>query len=157
MSHCCCCCYAAAVVSDSVRPHRRQPSRLPRPWDSPGKNTGVACHFLLQGFFPTEGLNPNQLFLGNSIYPTAALRLLGSAPNSQSQGMAQPIWLLRSSPGGSLDTTSPSNPPSSQVTLPSRPTPKSAPATSCTTCLGAQAAILPSHLPLLHKLFDTCP
>ena len=29
-------------------PHRRQPSRLPRPWDSPGKNTGVGCHFLLQ-------------------------------------------------------------------------------------------------------------
>ena len=38
----------AAVVSDSVRPHRRQPTRLPRPWDSPGKNTGVGCHFLLQ-------------------------------------------------------------------------------------------------------------
>ena len=35
-------------VSDSVRPHRRQPTRLPHPWDSPGKNTGVGCHFLLQ-------------------------------------------------------------------------------------------------------------
>ena len=35
-------------MSDSVRPHRRQPIRLPRPWDSPGKNTGVGCHFLLQ-------------------------------------------------------------------------------------------------------------
>ena len=33
---------------DSVRPHRRQPTRLPHPWDSPGKNTGVGCHFLLQ-------------------------------------------------------------------------------------------------------------
>ena len=32
----------------SVRPQRRQPTRLPRPWDSPGKNTGVGCHFLLQ-------------------------------------------------------------------------------------------------------------
>ena len=31
-----------------VRPHRWQPTRLPRPWDSPGKNTGVGCHFLLQ-------------------------------------------------------------------------------------------------------------
>ena len=31
-----------------MRPHRRQPTRLPRPWDSPGKNTGVGCHFLLQ-------------------------------------------------------------------------------------------------------------
>ena len=35
-------------MSDSVRPHRRQPTRLPCPWDSPGKNTGVGCHFLLQ-------------------------------------------------------------------------------------------------------------
>ena len=35
-------------MSDSVRPYRRQPTRLPRPWDSPGKNTGVGCHFLLQ-------------------------------------------------------------------------------------------------------------
>ena len=35
-------------MSDSVRPHRRKPTRLPRPWDSPGKNTGVGCHFLLQ-------------------------------------------------------------------------------------------------------------
>ena len=35
-------------MSDSVRPHRRQPTRLPRPWDSPGKNTGAGCHFLLQ-------------------------------------------------------------------------------------------------------------
>ena len=31
-----------------MRPHRRQPTRLPRPWDSPGKSTGVGCHFLLQ-------------------------------------------------------------------------------------------------------------
>ena len=43
-----CCCWVTSVVSDSVRPHRRQPTRLPRPWDSPGKNTGVGCHFLLQ-------------------------------------------------------------------------------------------------------------
>ena len=38
----------ASVMSDSVRPHRQQPTRLPRPWGSPGKNTGVGCHFLLQ-------------------------------------------------------------------------------------------------------------
>ena len=44
----CCCCQVASVVSDSMRPHRRQPTRPPRPWDSPGKNTGVGCHFLLQ-------------------------------------------------------------------------------------------------------------
>ena len=35
-------------MSDSVRPHRQQPTRLLCPWDSPGKNTGVGCHFLLQ-------------------------------------------------------------------------------------------------------------
>ena len=35
-------------MSDPVRPHRGQPTRLPGPWDSPGKNTGVGCHFLLQ-------------------------------------------------------------------------------------------------------------
>ena len=45
---CCYCCCVTSVVSDSVRPHRWQPTRLPRPWDSPGKNTGVGCHFLLQ-------------------------------------------------------------------------------------------------------------
>ena len=44
-SYCCC---VASVVSDSVRPQRRQPTRLPGPWDSPGKNTGVGCHFLLR-------------------------------------------------------------------------------------------------------------
>ena len=47
-SCCCCCCQVTSVVSDSVQPHRRKPTRLPCPWDSPGKNTGVGCHFLLQ-------------------------------------------------------------------------------------------------------------
>ena len=37
-----------SVVSNSVRPHRWQPTRLPHPWYSPGKNTGAGCHFLLQ-------------------------------------------------------------------------------------------------------------
>ena len=44
----CCCCSVASVVSNSMRPHGRQPTRLCHPWDSPGKNTGVGCHFLLQ-------------------------------------------------------------------------------------------------------------
>ena len=44
----CCCCKVASVMSNSVWPHRWQPTRLPCPWDSPGKNTGVGCHFLLQ-------------------------------------------------------------------------------------------------------------
>ena len=46
IKHCCCC--VASVVSNSVGPHRRQPTRLPRSWDSPDKDTGVGCHFLLQ-------------------------------------------------------------------------------------------------------------
>ena len=36
------------AMSNSVGPHRQQPTRLPSPWDSPGKNTGVGCHFLIQ-------------------------------------------------------------------------------------------------------------
>ena len=44
----CCCCQVASVMSDTAWPHRRQPTRLRHPWDSPGKNTGVGCHFLLQ-------------------------------------------------------------------------------------------------------------
>ena len=45
---CCCSCWVTSVVSDSVQPHRWKPTRLPCPWDSPGKNTGVGCHFFLQ-------------------------------------------------------------------------------------------------------------
>ena len=48
--------YAAAAAKSlqsclTLRPHRRQPTRLPRPWDSPGKNTGVGCHFLIHQFY----------------------------------------------------------------------------------------------------------
>ena len=47
--HCwCCCCQVTSVMSDSVRPHRWKPTRLLFPWDSPGKNIGMGCHFLLQ-------------------------------------------------------------------------------------------------------------
>ena len=47
-----------SVVAHSVWPHGLQPAWLLRPWDSPGKDTGVGCHALLQGIFPTQGLNP---------------------------------------------------------------------------------------------------
>ena len=52
---------SASVVSDYVRSRRQQPTRLPHPWDSPGKNTGEGCHFLLQGIFPTQALSPRLL------------------------------------------------------------------------------------------------
>ena len=49
--------FTLAVVSDSLRPHRLQPTRLLCPWDFPGNSTGVGCHFLLQRIFPTQGSN----------------------------------------------------------------------------------------------------
>ena len=50
-------CLSFSVMSDSLRPNGLKPARLFSPWDSPGKNTGVGCHFLLQGISPTQGLN----------------------------------------------------------------------------------------------------
>ena len=50
-----------SVMPDSLRPHGLQPTRLLCPWDFPGKDTGVGCHFLLQWIFPTQGLNPGLL------------------------------------------------------------------------------------------------
>ena len=44
-----------------LQPQRLQPARLLCPWDFPGKNTQVSCHFLLQGIFPTQGSNPHLL------------------------------------------------------------------------------------------------
>ena len=61
-------------MSDSVRPHRRQPTRLPRSWDSPGKNTGVGCHFFLQRIFPTQGSNPCLLHWQEDSLPLCHLR-----------------------------------------------------------------------------------
>ena len=46
-----------SVVSDSLQHHGLQPARILCPWDLPGKNTGVGCHFLLQRIFPTQGSN----------------------------------------------------------------------------------------------------
>ena len=56
------CCWVTSVISDSVRPHRRQPTRMPRPWDSPGKNTGVGCHCKLQ-FSSVQSLSCVRLFV----------------------------------------------------------------------------------------------
>ena len=54
---------SCSVMSDSLWPHGLQPARLFCPWDSPGKNTGVDCHALLQGIFLTQGSNPCLLWL----------------------------------------------------------------------------------------------
>ena len=48
---------SSVLLSDSLWPHGLQPTRLLCPRDSPGKNTGADCHFLLQGIFSTQGSN----------------------------------------------------------------------------------------------------
>ena len=58
-----------SVMSDSFPPHRLWPARLLCPWDSPGRNTGVGCHALLQGIFPTQGSNPGLPHCGQILYP----------------------------------------------------------------------------------------
>ena len=57
------CIYVSSVVTDSLWPHRLKPVRFLCSWDSPGKNTGVGCHFLLQRIFPPQGLNLGLLHL----------------------------------------------------------------------------------------------
>ena len=65
-------------MSDSVRPLRRQPTRLPRPWDSPGKNTGVGCHFLLQCMkMKVKSLSPVRLFATPWSAASQALSSMG--------------------------------------------------------------------------------
>ena len=56
-------CSVASVLSDSLRSHGLCFTRLLYSWDSPGKNTGLGCHTLLQGIFPTQGLNLGLLSL----------------------------------------------------------------------------------------------
>ena len=76
-------------MPDSLRPHGLQPTRLPCPWDFPGKDTGVGCHFLLQGIFPTQGSNLgllhcrqilDRLSYKGSAAAAAAAKLLQSCP-----------------------------------------------------------------------------
>ena len=55
-------------MPDSLRPHGLQPTRLLCPWDFPGKDTGVGCHFLLQGIFPTQESNPGHLHCRQILY-----------------------------------------------------------------------------------------
>ena len=53
----------ASVMFDSLRPYGPLPTRLLYPWDSPGKNTAMGYHALLQGIFPTQGSNSHLLCL----------------------------------------------------------------------------------------------
>ena len=69
--------------ADSVRPHRQQPTRHHRPWDSPGKNTGVGCHFLLQCMKVKSESEVSQLC------PTLSNPLDCSPPGSSVHGIFQ--------------------------------------------------------------------
>ena len=60
--------WSCSLVSDSLRPHELYPTRLLCPWDFPGNSTEVDCHFLLQGIFPNQGLNPVLLHCRQTLY-----------------------------------------------------------------------------------------
>ena len=60
--------FSCSVVSDSLRPHGLQTARLLCSWNFPGKSTGVGCYFLLQGIFPTQGLNPGLPHCRQTLY-----------------------------------------------------------------------------------------
>ena len=60
--------WSRSVESDSLQPRGLQPTRLLRPWDFPGKSTGVGCHFFLQRIFPTQGSNLGLLNRRQMLY-----------------------------------------------------------------------------------------
>ena len=81
--------YAAAAAAKSLQscptvgPHRRQPTRLRRPWDSPGKNTGVGCHFFLQCM---KGKSESEVA---QLCPTLHDPMVCSLPGSSVHGIFQ--------------------------------------------------------------------
>ena len=96
-------------MSNSVWPHRLQPTRFPGPWDSPGKNTGVGCHFLLQCMkvkserevaqsCPTLG-DPMACSLPGSsvrgIFQARVLEWGAIAFSGMKHGMRQFLWGIR--------------------------------------------------------------
>ena len=82
-----------SVMSDSLWPHGLLPTRLLCPWDSPGKNTGVGCHSLLQRIFPTQGLNPGLLTAGRffTIWTTVVWSKWVWLQNSQKVSSSPPL------------------------------------------------------------------
>ena len=60
--------WSRSVVSNSLQPHGLWPTRLLGPWDFPGMNPGLCCHFLLQGIFLTQGSNPKCLHCRQTLY-----------------------------------------------------------------------------------------
>ena len=80
-------CLVASVMSNSLRPYGLWPARLLCPWNSPGKNTRVGCHFLLQGIFLTQGSNPRLLHVLHWQEDSLPLCHLGSPGDALSGEM----------------------------------------------------------------------
>ena len=86
---------SCSVLSDFLRPHGLQPTRLLCPWDFPGKNTAVDCHSLLQGIFPTQGSNPGLPHCRQILYQ---LSHQGSSEVPQTGGLQPEIhWFSHTS------------------------------------------------------------
>ena len=75
--------WSSSVVSDSATPGSQGPTRLLHPWDSPGRNTGMGCHFFLQKIFPTQGSNLGLPYCRQTLYhlshqgsPSSLLRIM---------------------------------------------------------------------------------
>ena len=93
-------------MSDSVRPHRRRPTRLPRPWDSPGKNTGVGFHYLLQCMkvksesevaqsCPTRSHAMDCSLPGSSVHGIFQARVLEWGAMAFSEGQRRTLLFIR--------------------------------------------------------------
>ena len=94
----CCLLFNCQVVSDSLRPHDLWPTGLLCRWDSPGKNTGVGCHFFFQGIFLIQGSNPCLLCLLQWQADILPLSHLGSLTPLKNENVS---FLVVSSPPGS--------------------------------------------------------
>ena len=81
-----------SVMTNSLQPHELYPARLPCPWNSPGKNTGVGCHSLLQRIFLTQGLN---LVLPHCRQILYRLRQLGSPKITRDNQLSKYLTVLR--------------------------------------------------------------
>ena len=80
-------CLSRAAVSNSLRTHGLQPNRLLRAWNSPGKNTGVGCHVLVQGIFPRKAVYPHQF----SSVPSLSRVSLFATPWTAARRASLPI------------------------------------------------------------------
>jgi len=81
-------CVSCSVQSDSLWPHGLEPTRLLCPWNSPGKHTGVGCHFLFQGVFPTQESNLSLLHWQVDALPLSHQGSLGCLPSARCTAIA---------------------------------------------------------------------